>query len=186
MRSPQLREPLAGHRRDLERLGIVVGEPLAPSGRDAVDLVDDELDGKLARTDLGEHRLDRGALLGDLRRRAASRRRRAGRDRRRGSPRASRRSPRRAGRQSADEADRVGHEVALALRARTSRVVGSSVSKRRFSTETSAPVKAFRSVDLPTFVYPASATVGVAERLRALRRVARCAADVRGAAAGAA
>ena len=32
------------------------------------------------------------------------------------------------------------------------RVVGSSVSNRRFSTETWAPVRAFRSVDFPTFV----------------------------------
>jgi hypothetical protein len=32
------------------------------------------------------------------------------------------------------------------------RVVGSSVSKRRSCTETSAPVNALRSVDLPTFV----------------------------------
>src|SRR5205807_2471312 len=42
------------------------------------------------------------------------------------------------------------------------------------STETSEPVSAFRSVDLPTFVYPASATVGVSLRVRSLRRVARC------------
>jgi len=49
------------------------------------------------------------------------------------------------GRQTADEADRVGDEVALP-------VVGSSVSKRRSSTVTSAPVSAFSSVDLPTFV----------------------------------
>ena len=55
-------------------------------------------------------------------------------------------------RQPADEADRVGDEVAAARRARTPRVVGSSVWKSRSSTETSAPVSAFSSVDLPAFV----------------------------------
>ena len=34
----------------------------------------------------------------------------------------------------------------------TSRVVGSSVAKRRFSTNTSEPESRLRSVDLPTFV----------------------------------
>ena len=54
-------------------------------------------------------------------------------------------------RQPADEADRVGDEVAppFVLEAR---VVGSSVSNRRLSTETAASVSALRSVDLPTFV----------------------------------
>src|SRR5262245_4958843 len=54
------------------------------------------------------------------------------------------------------------------------RVVGSSVSKSRLWTETSAPVSALSSVDFPTFVYPARATVGVSERRRDLRLVARC------------
>jgi hypothetical protein len=35
-------------------------------------------------------------------------------------------------------------------------------------------VRLFSSVDLPTFVYPASAIVGASERRRAFRRVARC------------
>ena len=52
---------------------------------------------------------------------------------------------------------------------RNARVVGSSVSKSRSSTRTSEPVRAFRSVDLPTFVYPARATVGIALRVRSRR-----------------
>src|SRR3990172_8638208 len=53
------------------------------------------------------------------------------------------------------------------------RVVGSSVSKRRSSTDAPAPVKVFRRVDLPTFVYPASAIVGMLVLRRSFRRVAR-------------
>jgi hypothetical protein len=54
-------------------------------------------------------------------------------------------------RQPADEADGVGDEVAAPSCSKP-RVVGSSVSNSRSSTERSAPVSAFRSVDLPTFV----------------------------------
>ena len=56
---------------------------------------------------------------------------------------------------------------------RNARVVGSSVSKSRSSTRTSEPVRAFRSVDLPTFVYPARATVGIALRVRSRRMTPR-------------
>ena len=54
-------------------------------------------------------------------RRRPTRRRRAGRGRPRASPRASTRNPRPAGAAAADEADRVGHEVAPARRSRSPR-----------------------------------------------------------------
>ena len=53
------------------------------------------------------------------------------------------------------------------------RVVGSSVWKSRSPTPTPAPVSALSSVDLPAFVYPASATVGSAARSRSARITAR-------------
>ena len=66
-------------------------------------------------------------------------------------------------RELADEADRVGDEVAAPVgadrRASSGRACGRASPRR----PTPAPVRAFSSVDLPAFVYPARATVGSAE-----------------------
>ena len=143
------------------------------SGSSRSILFSDELDRQLVRADLAEnrHRPRRSARAAGPP--AATRRRRGGRDRRPVSPRASRRIPPRAARQAPDEPDGVGDEVPLARRAR-SRASSDRASRRAGSRpRPSAPVSAFSSVDLPTFVYPASATVGVSARLRSLRRVAR-------------
>ena len=72
-------------------------------------------------------------------------------------------------RKAANESDGVGHEIPPTLvreapRRRVER------SKRRSSTDAEASVSAFRRVDLPVFVSPASATAG------APRAVAPCAA----------
>ena len=53
------------------------------------------------------------------------------------------------------------------------RTVGSRVANSAFSTSTPAPVSWLSRLDLPAFVYPAIATLGVALRSRLLRWVAR-------------
>jgi succinyl-diaminopimelate desuccinylase len=60
---PQLRQPFARERGDPKRLRVAVREPAPAEGVDRVDLVDDELDGKLGRPDLAQDRVDRGDLL---------------------------------------------------------------------------------------------------------------------------
>ena len=59
----QLVQSLPGQGRDLERVGIAVGEALARDGIDAVDLVQDELGGQLVGADLVQYRGDRRDLL---------------------------------------------------------------------------------------------------------------------------
>jgi succinyl-diaminopimelate desuccinylase len=60
---PQLVEPLAGERGDLERVRIPVREPAAAERVDGVDLVHDELDGQLVRADLAQDAVHGGDLL---------------------------------------------------------------------------------------------------------------------------
>ena len=118
---------------------------------DQVDLVQHELDGQLVRRRSRAAPTSTASSSPRAARRARRRRRRAAPGRRRASPRASTRSPRPAMRQR-----RMKPTVSVPGSACPScskpRVVGSSVSKSRSSTDTSAPVRAFRSVDLPTFV----------------------------------
>ena len=151
MRPRSSSSPSPVTRRDLERLRIAVREA-PPGGRaDAVDLVRDELDRKLARTDLGEHGLDR------VRCSASSS---SGSDpsttwRTRSATSVS--SSVAAKPSTSCVGSRLMKPTVSVTRYRLpscskTLVVGSSVSKRRFSTETSAPVSAFSNVDLPTFV----------------------------------
>ena len=63
MRSLSSVEPLSGPRRDLDGVRVAVVEPPSRQRADGVDLVHDELDGQLPRSDLREHVLDRGHLL---------------------------------------------------------------------------------------------------------------------------
>ena len=138
-------------RRDQKRLRVVVREPFAPRSRDAVDLVDHKLDRQVAapisprtvstaavarRSVRGQRAVDdvqdevcdqrllecRGEALDQL------------------------------GRQAADEADRVGHEIPLALvlegaGRRVERLEQTVLDRDLGARQT------LRSVDLPTFVY---------------------------------
>src|SRR5207245_11558085 len=56
----QVGEPFAGERGDLQRVGVAVREAATAERVDRVDLVDDELDGQLLRTDLPQDRVDCG------------------------------------------------------------------------------------------------------------------------------
>ena len=151
MRAPQLVEPLP---RVAPTPGARPGSAREPAARervDGVDLVQDELARELGGADLREHGVDRADHLVEPlvgRGRVEHVEDEVGDERlleRRGEALDE------LVRQAADEADRVGDEVAAPSCSKP-RVVGSSVSNRRSSTETPAPVSAFRSVDLPTFV----------------------------------
>jgi succinyl-diaminopimelate desuccinylase len=63
---PQLVDPLAGERGDLQRVGVPVREPAPTEAVDCVDLVHDELDRELVRADLPEDTVDGGDLLDEL------------------------------------------------------------------------------------------------------------------------
>ncbi len=60
---PQLVEPLAGERGDLERVRVAIRQPAAAERVDGVDLVHHELDGQLVRADLAEDAVHGGDLL---------------------------------------------------------------------------------------------------------------------------
>ncbi len=60
---PQLVEPLAGERGDLERVRVAIRQPAAAERVDGVDLVHHELDGQLVRADLAQDAVHGGDLL---------------------------------------------------------------------------------------------------------------------------
>src|SRR5262249_49745838 len=60
---PQLVEPFAGERGDLERVRVAVCESAPAERVEGVDLVHDELDGQVVRSDLAQDAVDGGDLL---------------------------------------------------------------------------------------------------------------------------
>ena len=60
---PQLVEPLAGERGDLQRVRVAVREPAPAERVEGIDLVRDELDGKIVRADLAQDAVHGGDLL---------------------------------------------------------------------------------------------------------------------------
>ncbi len=60
---PELVQPEPRPRRDQDRVGKSIREPLPRQGVKRVDLVHDQQDGHLLGTDLAQHRLDRRDLL---------------------------------------------------------------------------------------------------------------------------
>jgi len=109
---PQLVEPRSRERGDLQRLGISIRQAPPAERVDGVDLVDDDLDRQLVRTDLAQNRVDGGDLLDE--RLLGSRPVDDVEDEVRHERLLERRGEAfdQLVRQAADEADRVGDEVA--------------------------------------------------------------------------
>ena len=148
----QLLEPLAGQRRHLRRVREAVREPAAPERIDAVDLVQHDHDGQLRRADLVQHVADRVALpvLLVVERRGIDHVEHDVGDERLFE---RRREPfDEVVRQPADEADRVGDEVAAAFVVEAARRRIERVEELILEPRRPRPVSAFSSVDLPTFV----------------------------------
>ena len=148
----QLLEPLPGLRGDLRRAREAVREAAAADLVDAVDLVQHELHRQLLGADLAEHLLDGahhavelvvvGRAVGDVQHDVGDER----------LLERGREPLDQLMRQAADEADRVGDEVAAPLVLEAARGRVERLEQAVLDRDTSAPVSAFRSVDLPTFV----------------------------------